>query len=288
MKRCVVLLTVFMVFAASIASGQEQTGALEGRVSDASGAVLPGVTVVLSGPSLPGGPRTAVTTVAGAYRLTNVPIGTYSVALELEGFATKTYEGIRIQAGLTFALNAELGVAGVEQSVTVVGEAPIIDQAKAAVSFTFTKELLSTVPNARDVWAIVTQTPGVSSNAVNVGGSQTGNQLSFRGHGVDPRQNTYVLDGANITDSQNNGASQFYLDVDSFDEVQLSVSSHNAEVQTPGMVVISCRNRARTCSRVEAASTSPERTSPPTTWTATCGAGAWTSRARCSSTMTSA
>jgi hypothetical protein len=96
---------------------------------------------------------------------------------------------------------------------------------------------METVPNARDAWAMVAQAPGVTTSTVNVGGTQTGNQVSFRGHGVDPRQNTYILNGANVTDNTNNGASQFFFDVDSFEEMQVEINSHSAEVQTPGMLL---------------------------------------------------
>jgi hypothetical protein len=233
--RCTLALACVLL--ATTAGAQQQTGALEGRVTDTSGAVLPGATVTLTGAALLGGVQNTVTGEQGTYRLSNIPVGTYVLTFELSGFAKKTYQDIRIQAGTTFTVNVLLEVGGLEAEVTVLGESPILETAQASASFTFTKELMSTVPNPRDVWGIITQTPGVSANAINVGGTQTGNQVSFRGHGVDPRQNTYVLDGANITDSQNNGASQFYLDVEAFEEMQLQVSSHSAEVQTPGMVV---------------------------------------------------
>lgn len=96
---------------------------------------------------------------------------------------------------------------------------------------------MSTIPNARDVWAMVAQTPGLRTSSVNVGGTQTGNQLSFTGHGVDSRQNAYYLNGANITNNDGTGASLFYYDVDAFDEMQVESNSHNAEVQTPGIVL---------------------------------------------------
>jgi hypothetical protein len=216
---------------------QEQTGALEGKVIDASGAVLPGVSVTIAGPALLGGSRTVATSGTGSYRIPILPVGTYRVSFELAGFKTKNYEAVRIQAGTTYTVNATLEVAGIEEAVTVTGESPVIETAANALAFTFTEELMDTVPNARDAWALVAQTPGVVTNRVNVGGTETGNQLAFRGHGVDPRQNTYILNGANVTDNTNNGASQFYFDVDSFEEVQVQVSSHSAEVQTPGMVL---------------------------------------------------
>ncbi len=236
-RRIASLFLMWVLLWAVTASSQQLTGALEGRVADTSGAVLPGVAVTISGPAILGGSRDVVSTDTGSYRLTNIPLGTYNVTFALSGFTTKIYEGIRIQADTTFTLNTELGVAGIEETVTVTGESPIIETKATDASFTFTNELMETVPNARDLWAIVGQAPGVSSGGYNVGGTNTGNQLSFRGHGVDPRQNTYVLDGANITDMQNNGSSQFYLDVNSFQEVDLKVSAHTAEVQSPGMMV---------------------------------------------------
>jgi len=216
---------------------QEQTGSLEGKVLDASGATVPGLTVTVAGPAILGGARGVVSSSSGSYRIINIPVGTYRVSFDLTGFRTKTYEGVRIQAGTTYTLNATIEVAGIEEAVTVTGESPVIETAANQLAFTFTEELMDTVPNARDAWALVAQTPGVVTNRVNVGGTETGNQLSFRGHGVDPRQNTYILNGANVTDNTNNGASQFYFDVDSFEEVQVQVSSHSADVQTPGMVL---------------------------------------------------
>ena len=219
------------------AAAQEQTGALQGRATDSSGGVLPGVTVVLSGPAILGGSRTVVTNENGTYRFPNLPVGAYRVSFELEGFGGRIYEAVRVLAATTYSLDAKMDVATVAESVTVSGASPVIDTAATDVGFTFTKEIMSTIPNARDVWAMVAQTPGVTASNVNVGGTQTGNQVSFRGHGVDPRQNTYLLNGANVSDNTNNGASQFFFDVDSFEEMKVEINAHSAEVQTPGMLL---------------------------------------------------
>jgi carboxypeptidase family protein/TonB-dependent receptor-like protein len=232
-----ILLTLLGLLLPVSLAAQEQTGALQGRVTDSSGGVLPGVTVTVAGATIIGGSMVAITSETGNYRVPNIPIGAYTVTFELAGFGSVVREGIRIQAGTTFTLNATLGAAALHESVTVSGAAPMIETAATAVGFNFGKEVMETIPNARDAWSMVAQAPGVVSSTVNVGGTQTGNQSSFRGHGVDPRQNTYVLNGANVTDNTNNGGSQFFFDVDSFDEMQVSVSSHSAEVQTPGMVL---------------------------------------------------
>lgn len=237
MRIASALVLMLVTFGGGYAIAQEQTGTLQGKASDESASILPGVTVSVSGPTIIGGVMTTVTGPSGTFRLPNIPIGTYRVTFELAGFGGKAYEGVRIQAATTFTLDATLGVATLKETVVVSGASPIIETAATDVGFTFTKDLMETVPNARDAWAMVAQAPGVTTSTVNVGGTQTGNQVAFRGHGVDPRQNTYILNGANVTDNTNNGASQFFFDVDSFDEMQVEINSHGADVQTPGMVL---------------------------------------------------
>ena len=236
MRRITIAVTLWFM-AIATAWAQEQTGVLQGRAVDGSGAALPGATVTVAGPTILGGSRSTSTSETGAYRLPAIPIGLYKVTFELTGFQTKVYEDIRVQAGVTFSLDAQLGVAAVQETVTVSGASPIIDSAATSVSFTYTKELMNTIPNARDVWAMVSQAPGMTTAALNVGGSNTGNQTQFRAHGSDPRQNTFILAGANVTDNSGTGGSQFYYDIDSFDEMQIEMNSHPADVQTPGVVL---------------------------------------------------
>lgn len=237
MKLRIVSFAFAVLAAAATAAAQQQTGTILGRVTDSSGAALPGVTVTLAGPTILGGSATAVTSDVGAYRLPNVPAGTYTLTFELAGFQTTVFEGIRAQAGTSFTVDAQLGVGTVQESVTVSGAAPIIETGATDVSFTFTKELMETIPNARDVWAMVSQAPGMTMATQNVGGTNTGNQSEFRAHGSDPRQNVFLLNGVNVTDNTGNGGSQLYYDVDSFEEVQIEMNSHSAEVQTPGIVL---------------------------------------------------
>lgn len=231
------LAMVVWLSASTLTLAQEQTGVLQGRAVDESGAALRGVTVTVSGPTILGGTRSTTTSDQGAYRIPSIPIGLYLVSFEISGFQTKVYEDIRVQAGVTFTLDSQLAVATVQETVTVSGASPIIDTAATGVAFTYTKELLNTIPNARDVWAMVSQAPGMTTAALNVGGTNTGNQTQFRAHGTDPRQNTFILAGANVTDNSGTGGSQFYYDIDSFDEMQIAMNSHGADVQTPGVIL---------------------------------------------------
>src|SRR5262245_31592946 len=102
------------------------TGAINGKVSDTTGGVMPGVTVTISSSSMQG-VRTAVTNEEGAYRFPAIPPGDYKITYELAGFATVTHEGIRVGLGFTATVNAELKVASLTESVTVSGQSPVID-----------------------------------------------------------------------------------------------------------------------------------------------------------------
>jgi hypothetical protein len=112
------LLTLGTGDALAQGGGASQTGTINGRVADNSGAVLPGVTVTISGPSLMGTQNT-VTNEQGVYRFPAVPPGTYAITYELPGFNTLRREGIAITLGFTATVNVELGVAALQETVTV-------------------------------------------------------------------------------------------------------------------------------------------------------------------------
>ena len=97
---------------------QQGTGTITGRASDASGAVIPGVTVTLTSPAVMG-TRESITDERGSYRFDQLPLGTYTLKFELPGFATLIREGIQITAGFTATINVALEVATVAETITV-------------------------------------------------------------------------------------------------------------------------------------------------------------------------
>src|SRR3990170_2560117 len=119
-----VLLTTSAAFFPSIALAQ---ASLTGIVRDTSGAVLPGVTVEAASPVLIEKVRSAVTDGAGQYRIIDLRPGTYTVTFTLAGFTTLKREGLELSGEFVVTLNPELRVGGVEETVTVTGEAPTID-----------------------------------------------------------------------------------------------------------------------------------------------------------------
>src|SRR4030095_661636 len=119
---CLVLLASGPALAQSVGA---TTGAINGRVADTTGGVMPGVTITISSPSMQG-VRTATTDADGAYRFPAIPPGAYKIPYELEGFSTVVREGIRVGLGFTATVNTELKVASLTESVTVTGQPPAL------------------------------------------------------------------------------------------------------------------------------------------------------------------
>ncbi len=120
-----VLLSLISVTAASAQIGQ--TATLIGTVKDASGGVLPGVNVSITSPALIGGARTVVTAADGTFRFSGIAPGVYEVTFTLQGFKPVKRENVNVQLGETVSLPAVLEVGGLQETVTVSSESPIVD-----------------------------------------------------------------------------------------------------------------------------------------------------------------
>src|SRR2546428_3692328 len=112
------------VLAPAIAQGQ---ASISGVVKDASGAVLPGVTVEASSPALIEKVRTVVSDSAGVYSIVDLRPGTYTVTFNLPGFSTVRREGIELSGAFNADVNADLRVGGLEETITVSGASPVVD-----------------------------------------------------------------------------------------------------------------------------------------------------------------
>ncbi len=235
MRFKVVVLALVALFATSaLASAQSQTGEIFGKVTDASGAVLPGVTVTVTGPVLLQ-PLTAVTSETGTFQFPRIEIGTYSVKFELAGFKTVVNEGIVVTVGFSAAVNAQLGISTVQETITVTGESPIVDTKATGTKQTFTNELLQSIPSARDPWVILQQTAGIAMDRENVGGNMSGQQSNYVSRGGNPTNNKWSLDGVDITDMSATGASPSYYDFDAFEEMTITTGGVDVTQQTGGV-----------------------------------------------------
>lgn len=232
--RALAALALVTLLCTTNAFAQQQTGEIFGRVTDGSGAVLPGSSVTLAGPTLIQ-PRIAVASDNGSYRFPEVPIGTYSVTFELAGFRTMIRQDIRITIGFSAQVNGSLELSALQETVTVTGASPLIDTKETGTKTAFGIEQLQDLPSARDPWVMLERTPGVIMDRVNVGGSQSGQQSNFISRGAAGANNKWSIDGVDVTDMSATGASPGYYDFDMLEEMQVTTGGADASQQTGGV-----------------------------------------------------
>ncbi len=193
---CLLLLPSAVLAQASIA----------GVVRDTSGAVLPGVTVEASSPALIEKVRSAVTDGTGQYRIENLRPGPYTVTFMLSGFSTVRREGIELTGTFTATVNADLRVGGLEETITVSGEAPIVDVQNTTQQRVFDQEVVDALPTGRLPSSVGVLIPGMTTalGAVNytglgaqeiggAGGDTTTILAIHGGQSTDYRQNVNGL-----------------------------------------------------------------------------------------------
>ncbi|MDP1569389.1 MAG: TonB-dependent receptor [Vicinamibacterales bacterium] len=212
--------------------GASSTGSISGDVKDTNGGVLPGVTVTASSPAQIG-LLTAVTNEAGIYRFPSVPPGEYRLSFELAGFRTVVRDGLRITLGFNASVSVQLGIASLEETVTVSGASPVIDTTATRVQTNYDQQALASLPNARDMWSLLATTPSVTLNRVDVGGSTAGTQTTYFAYGYSG-QNRPLIEGINTTEGT--AAAGFYLDYGSFEEVFIGAAGNSAEMPNPGVL----------------------------------------------------
>lgn len=166
--RHLVICVVAMVFSTGGAMAQLSTADLTGRVTDPSGAVLPGVTVTVSQTDT-GLTRTTVSDETGTYLLTNLPTGPYRLEVSLSGFRTYVQTGIVLQVGATPTINATLAVGNLEETVSVEAAAPLVDVRSAGISEVVENERIVELPlQGRQVTSLlVLAGAAVDTGAVN-------------------------------------------------------------------------------------------------------------------------
>jgi hypothetical protein len=175
---------------------QRTTGDLLGVVRDSSGAVLPGVTVSVTGPNIARA-QTTVTTETGSYRIANLPPGEYTITFELSGFRTVSLQGLRVSVGSAVEQNVGLEIGQLAESVSVVAETPVVDTTSNEVGTTFDKDWVANAPSRRfGFYDLVAMAPGSVKGGD--GGTSERRTMSF-GSSFD--ENAFQLDGVNVTDN---------------------------------------------------------------------------------------
>jgi len=209
---------------------------ITGTVKDTSGAVLPGVTVEASSPVLIEKVRTGVSGGNGVYRIEDLRPGTYTVTFTLPGFKTYKREGIVLTGTFTASVDADMAVGGLEETVTVTGESPIVDVQSAGHEQTLNNDVLKAIPTVRSYNAMVVVVPGVVTNLNDtVTGTAT---TQFPIHGGRNNEGRMTIDGLNIGNPPGGNQPPGYVaDVGNAEEVTFSTSGGLGENETGGLTM---------------------------------------------------
>ncbi len=200
MRRILGAASVAVAFLAwaPLALAQRTTGTISGTVKDASGAVLPGATVAISGPNVVGSQSTT-TNEQGFYRIPNVPPGEYVLSFSWVGFKSVTRRGLRVSLGVTIVENASLEVSQLQESLDVVAETSVVDTTSNEVGTNFDREWVENAPLRRySFFDLVASAPG------SLHGGDGSRRTMVYGSGYD--ENSFQLDGVDITDNYFNEA----------------------------------------------------------------------------------
>jgi hypothetical protein len=225
---------LFVMMSPDLARAGQQEAGLVGLVTDESGAVLPGVTVTATSPALQMPSLVALTDERGEYRLTPLPIGTYTVEYTLSGFQSIRREGIRLTVGFTAKIDVALKVGSLEETITVSGASPVVDVRSTTATTQLTRETIELLPSSRNgIVSILAQAPGVRSLR-DVGGSSLNNVPTYRvfGQAAEPYA---TLEGVETSSLQASGGQANYWDYSTIDEASVRTLGNSAEVPNRGV-----------------------------------------------------
>ncbi|HEX7793752.1 MAG TPA: carboxypeptidase regulatory-like domain-containing protein [Vicinamibacterales bacterium] len=211
----------------------QDTG-LAGVARDATGLVLPGVTVEASSPALIEKVRTVTTDDQGQYRIIDLRPGTYTVTFSLPGFVTVKREDVVLPAGFVATINGDLRVGGVEETITVSGQSPTVDVTTVRRQTVLSNDTLSSLPSQRSPQSFVPYLPGVVGGLGDIGRDTA--TLSI--HGGRGAEANVAVDGANDHTFEGSGGGAgftYYINQGSVQEVTVTTGAQSAEQAVSGI-----------------------------------------------------
>jgi hypothetical protein len=214
----------------------QAAGSIAGVVKDTSGAVMPGVTVEASSPALIERVRSVVTDSEGQYKIIDLRPGRYTVTFSLAGFSTVRREGIELSAGFTAAVNGELQVGTLEETITVAGQSPIVDTQNVTQQRVIQMHVIQALPNTGTNFAALT--PGATRNTDVGGSSGADTGATFAIHGGRGQDTRRLIDGMRWNSMEvGNSGTGFYFDPTGAEEVSIQLGGNSAEFELGGVQV---------------------------------------------------
>ena len=229
---------VFLLGAPSLAIAQSgTTGAFAGVVRDATGGVLPGVTVEAASPALIEKVRIAVTDSQGQYKIFDLRPGTYDVTFTLTGFSIFRREGIELSTGFTMTANADLAIGGLEETIVVSGASAVVDVHDTRSSNVLTRTQIDALPTNKSTSGFAALTLGAIGAVQDVGGNTGEAPTSFGVHGTSGGQGKHLMDGMPMNGllfGSSLGTRLNFVNQLAIEEVSMTTRGGSAETETGG------------------------------------------------------
>jgi hypothetical protein len=236
MRTLTTLLFAVLMAIGGAAAAQESTAEVRGRVLDAQGGALPGVTITITNQAT-GVYREVVSNQDGTYFVTALAPGMYAIAAELSGFKKYMRSDVRLDLGKTTTLDLDLQIGGVTESVEVSAETPLVDTTSKQIGGNVTSREAATLPSVNGNFVgLVALLPGVVANI----STESFGSDAVSVNGMDSRNNNYMLDGANNNDDVigQRAGSQARTPVEAIAEFQVVTNQYDAEFgRTIGAVI---------------------------------------------------
>lgn len=232
-NRWIVLgLALFFSLGGGSLPAQTAGGTILGRVTDSSGAILPGVTVAVRNVAT-GIVRSVITGETGAYNAINLQPGTYEITATLPSFTPGSRKDVGLNVGSEVAIDFQLQVEGVTSSVDVTADDTLVDLIAPTVNRTVDGETIRELPlNGRDWVQLATLEPGVAAISSGGSGGRSGNGSRLTVSGARPSENNFRMDGVGINDNSNSTPGNMLgtnLGVESIREFSIVSNSYSAE-----------------------------------------------------------
>jgi hypothetical protein len=228
--RITVLLATLCVGLPAVARAQS----VAGTVRDTSGAVLPGVSVEAASAALIERARSVVTDANGQYQIIDLRPGAYAITFTLPGFTTVVRQGVELSGGGVTTINAEMRVGGLQETVTVTGESPVVDvQTSTSREQVLSNEFVRSLPASRGYGNYLAGVPGITGTGL--GASATPSNNFFTSRGGRSSEGNIQIDGMNVGSSVGGGGvSGYQYDMSNASEVQVTIAGGLAEVDRGG------------------------------------------------------
>ena len=231
--KCLALLVALLIPATVFAQAS-----LTGTVRDASGAVLPGVTVEAASPALIEKVRTGVSDATGQYRIIDLRPGTYTLTFTLPGFSTVKRDAIELTGSQTLTIPVEMRVGGLEETITVTGSSPVVDVTNATKQLVMSDEVIQTIPATRAAGALLNATPGIVVGDAGAALSPTMTSFNARSSTINSGsiagEGRYAINGFPLTAARSGGFASVVYDTVNAEEVAITVGGGLGESDIGG------------------------------------------------------